>query len=225
MSKAFDPNQRCFYRNFKDQTCIPQFSRLFTSLGNKEKVVASLGDSGVSSENMMAIHNHLDSSNMWKKKTSWVTEVEYTIPHPDGDVVAFDTSSGEKAKLSRDSVVLRFAGNSKKEDWGFSLTRTASQPSDRMDLNTTRFSRVKVMNTKRFFYETDRSSWVFKLVVSWEGLTKEEAKKNGKKYFVYVESVDNFKTTSNPSYSAASFLEKILDIVPSDGERQVLQFN
>ena len=218
----------CFYRNSSDETCVGLVSDLFKGLGNKETVSASLTttDSGVSPDCMMSIHNHLDSSKMWATVPCWVTEVEYTIPHPDGDITAFDTNSGGDAKLSRNVAVQSMAARPGvlEHDWKIDLRRTSSQPSDKMNFNTTRFSRVRVMNIKRFHYETDRSSWVFKLVVSWEGGTKEEARAGGKRYYVYVETHDNTKTSSSPSYSAASFLDKIVDIVSLAGERQTLFF-
>ena len=219
-----------FYKTFSEQNCVGDVSQMFHKLGNKERVSASLAypensENGVSSSCMMAIHNYLDSSSIWKKTIPWATEVEYTIPHPGGDITAFDTNSGADAELSRQSVVRFLAGScAADEKWKILLTRMSAQPFDRMDFNTSRFSWVKVMNTKRFYYETARSSWVFKLVVSWEGVTKEDAKSGAKKYFVCVETNDNVKTSSNPTYSAASFLDKVLDIVSLDGRRQTLTF-
>lgn len=224
-----------FYKKISDESCVGYIRPMFDKLGNKEKVFASLlylqrdqgdqDDQGLSSSRMMAIHNHLDSSNMWKKTIPWVTEVEYTIPHPGGDITAFDTTSGDPAQLSRRSVVVSVTGGcAADESWRILLTRMSVEPFDRMDFNTSRFSWVKIMNTKRFYYETGTSSWVFKLVVSWEGLTKQAAKSGGKKYFVSVETNDNVKTSLNPGYSAASFLEKILDIISLDGPRQTLTF-
>lgn len=227
---------RYFYRNGGEENCVAHVSQLFSSLGNRETVSASLtyaedsvdsADSGVSSACIMAIHNHLGSSKVWKKTDPWAAEVEYTIPHPAGDVTAFDTSSGGDATLSRNSVVLCLSGSCANNDkWKVSLTRKTSVSADKMDLNTQRYSRVKVMNIKRFYYETNRSSWVFKLVVAWEGVTKEGAEASGKRYFVYVETnpCDNIKTSSNPRHSAASFLDKILDIISLDGTRKVLTF-
>lgn len=218
-----------FYKSCKEETCVSDVSRLFQSLGNREKVSASLaysGVSGVSSRCMIQIHNYLDSSDIWQKTTPWETEVEYTIPHPSGDVTAFDTSSGADAKLSRKSVVLSLTGSSGTDkNWRVFVTRVSSEPSDKMDFNATRFSWVKVMNIKRFYYETSKSSWVFKLVVCWEGATKEEARAGAKKYFVYVETNDVSKTFSSPSYSTASFLDKVLDIISLDGgSRHTLVF-
>lgn len=223
---------RKFYKNCKEETCVSDVSQLFQSLGNREKVSASLAyfgggedqyPCGISSSCMMGIHNYLDGSNIWEKKTPWATEVEYTIPHPNGDVTAFDTNSGADAKLSRKSVVLSLTGScATDENWRIFITRVSSEPSDKMNFNATRFSWVKVMNIKRFYYETKSSSWVFKLVVSWEGVTKEEAKAGVKKYFVYVETNDVSKTFPSPSYSSASFLDKILDIISLNGSRHIL---
>lgn len=225
-----------FYRNISEENSVKDISRFFQSLGNRETVSASLGysvdgspptDAGISSACMTAIHNHLDSAKMWKMKSPWATEVEYTIPHPSGDVTAFDTNSGGDATLTRNSVVLSKTGScANHEGCGIFLLRVSAQPSDKMDMNTQRYSRVRVMNVKRFFYETDRSSWVFKLVVAWEGATKEAAKASSRRYFVSVESqrTHNVKTSSNPAYSAASFLDKVLDIISLDGRRQILTF-
>lgn len=218
----------CFYRNFSDETCVGLVSELFKGLGNRETVSASLtGEgSGVSNDCMKAIHNHLDSSKTWARVPTWVTEVEYTIPHPQGDITAFDTNSGGDAKLFRNAVVRSIVASPDQNEqrWKIELKRTSSKPSDKMDFNTTRFSRVRVMNTKRFHYETERSSWVFKLVVCWEGATKEDAKTSDKRYFVYVETNDTAKTSSNPSYSAASFLDKIVDIISLEGKRRTILF-
>lgn len=225
-----------FYKNCSEENCVSYVSHLFQSLGNREEVSASLAyfeggseataasyPDGVSSKCMMEIHNHLDSSNIWKKTVPWVTEVEYTIPHPNGDVTAFDTKSGGDAQLSRKSVALNLTGSCLgNENWRIYFSRISAEPSDKMDFNTTRYSWVKVMNIKRFFYETNRSSWIFKLVVCWEGVTVEDAKKGDKKYFVYVETNDNMKMSSNPPHSAASFLDKILDIISLGGRRQIL---
>lgn len=213
-----------FYNNFSDETCVSLVSEMFKDLGHREKVSACLAydKGGVSYEGMLAIHNHLESSKIWRKTVPWVTEVEYTIPHPDGDITAFDSNSGGEAKLTRNSVVLQQTGSCK--NWKISLTRILAEPSDKMDFNTTRWTWVKVKNTKKFYYETERSSWVFKLAVCWEGVTKEVAKAGDKKYLVYVESVGSDKTCSYPSYSAASFLDKILDIISLDGKRPALTF-
>lgn len=218
-----------FYRNSSEETCIPYVSKLFETLQKNERVEASLHDSGVqggiSLESITAIHNHLQSSRIWKKVTPWNTEVEYIIPHPDGDISAFDTSSGGDAKLTRNDIRVDFTASCvKKTNTYVSFKRIVEEPSDKMDFNTTRFSSVKIMNTKRFYYETERSSWVFRLVVMWSGSTKQEAEESDKTYIVSIETNDVRKAYSNPKYISASFLEKILDIISLDGRRKILTF-
>lgn len=197
---------------------------LFNCLDNNEKVIASIQDperpGGISKESINDIHTHLQSSRIWKLKTKWMTEVEYTIPHPRGDVSAFDTNSDGDAKLSRKNIVSSFSASC--EDNLVRFERIKEEPSDSMDFNTTRFSSVKIMNAKRFYYETERSCWVFRLVVSWEGDTKSEAERSPKKYFAYIETNGVSKASSNPMYTAASFLEKIIDVISVGRDRQML---
>lgn len=220
-----------FYKNSAEQNCIPHISRkLFKSMVKNETVTASINISsqpeGVSKEFIDAVHSHLQSTNVWKRTTKWTTEVEYTIPHPLGDVSAFDTNSGGDAKLSRKDVISDFNAVSKEDDkLRIRFTRTKDNPSDGMDFNTTRFSAVRIMNTKKFFYETDRSNWVFKLVVSWYGTTKVDAESSPKKYFVNIETNGDSKASNNPEYTSASFLEKIIDLISLDGKRKTLSFS
>lgn len=218
------------YKNGSDENSVPFVSRLFQNMGKTDRVTASLRDSdvqeGVSAGSMSSIHTHLQSANIWRRSIRWTTEVEYTIPHPDGDVTAFDTNSGGDAKLTRNKVELEFVGCcAYRPTSSVVFRRTSETPSNNMDFNTTRFSSVRIMNAKRFYYETERSSWVFNLVVAWEGNTKQDAEESLKKYYVYVETVDNRKTTSNPKYSAASFMEKTLDVLSVEGKRQVITFD
>lgn len=216
-----------FYKTCLDETCVSGIRPMFQTLGCNDSVTASIscrGDSGLSHSRLLGIHNHLDSSSTWKKKEQWVTEVEYTIPHPDGDVKAFDTKSERSATLKSTTQISKKIGHTDDNLWDVTLTRTSAVNYRKMDLNTQRFSRVKIMNTKRFLYETGRSSWIFRLVVAWEGLSKEDAKKSQPKYFVYIETNDNIKASVDPTYSAASLLEKVLDIVSHGKTRSSLIF-
>jgi len=220
-----------FYTNSSDENCIPDISKkLFKSMTKTETVSASINDTGqpegVSKESIDAVHTHLQSANIWKKTTDWITEVEYTIPHPIGDITAFDTNSGGDAKLSRKNNISDFKATCLNDDKTYiRFTRNKETPSDEMDFNTTRFSSVRIMNTKKFFYETGRSSWIFKLVVSWYGNTKSEAESSPKRYFVYIETNGESKASSNPEYTSASFLEKIIDLVSLGGKRKTLEFD
>ena len=218
-----------FYTNGSEENCIPHIScKLFKSMVKNETVTASIHDTrqpeGISKEYIDTIHNHLQSTNIWKKTTNWTTEVEYTIPHPEGDISAFDTNSGGDAKLSRKDIVSDFNATCYKDNKvSVQFTRTKENPSDGMDFNTSRFSAVRIMNTRKFHYETERSNWIFKLVVSWYGKTKSDAQSSPKRYFVYIETGD-LKGSSNPEYTSASFLEKIIDLISLDGRRKTLSF-
>lgn len=218
-----------FYKNGSEETCVSGLKSIFETLTVNECVSASISNKrysnggGVSHACIMSIYNHLDGSRIWRNQEPWVTEVEYTIPHPRGDVLAFDTKSEREATLSSKTVV--FTATATTDDYNVSLTRSLRSDYNDMDLNTERYSWVKIMKTKRYFYETDRSSWVFRLEVQWEGESKEHAKSNQKKYFVSVETNNNAKASANPKYSLASLLEKVLDIVSHEGgQRQVLTF-
>ena len=179
---------------------------------------------GLSFEYMTRVHCNLSSSKIWERHTDWTTEVEYTIPHPDGDVTAFDTSSSADARLWRKMSTLHFYAHC--GPFNVSLERFTEEPLDKMDMNTSRFSFVKITNTKRFFYETKRSSWVFKLVVLWEGATKAETEKSEKKYLVYVESGSRMtQLSTDTEYTTASLLDKVIDMLSiGHGERRALEF-
>ena len=219
-----------FYKNSSDENCIPNISKsLFKYMTKNEIILASINETGqaegISKGTIDDIHTHLQSTNIWKKKTEWVTEVEYNIPHPKGDITAFDTNSGGDAKLSRRKTIADFKAVCLEDDKIYvRFVKTNDTPSDGMDFNTTRFSSVRIMNTKKFFYETDRSSWVFKLVVSWYGNTKSDAESSPKKYFAYIETNGDVKAASNPEYTSASFLEKIIDLISLGGKRKTLSF-
>lgn len=215
-----------YYKSFTKESIVDDICPLFQDLSNKEIVTATIScgeGEGVTYECIMDVHNYLDRSKIWKKTTPWITEVEYTIPHPGGNITAFDTSV-QQAQLSRKSAIASVTGRSGNNTWNVSVTRVLTHAFDKMDFNASRFSWVRVMNTKRFYYETKKSCWVFRLVVCWEGDTKQMAKAGGKKYFINVETIDHVKSSANPRYSAASILEKILDLISLEGTRQTLIF-
>ncbi|ACH46777.1 unknown [Feldmannia species virus] len=222
-----------FYVSSENENCVGSVSKLFAALDREDKVSASLSErqcedgEGVSMGSMTAIHHHLASSESWKEVLDWQTEVEYTIPHPAGEVTASDTASDGEAKIFREdrvSTLKALCGDA----WGAKICRVKHTPVVKIDFNVTRFSSVKIMSTKSFVYETPRSCWRFKLIVFWEGESKDAAEKSPKKFRVLVESVrDKEQVGVNVMYTAASFLEKILDIVSLDSKvgrlRMVIQ--
>lgn len=245
--RTSEGKERLFYESMKKENCIYYLRSLFEPLCAEDKISACLGMGntenqgprkrkiesdteedgvpaikGLSFEVMTRIHGHLQSSDIWKKQTDWTTEVEYTIPHPDGDVSAFDTDSCGEAKLTRKKTIMEVSTVC--GPYSVNIEKFQELNSDKMDMNTSRFSHVKIMSTKRFFYETQRSCWVFKLVVLWEGKTKIETEKAEKKYLVYVESGERINTLcTDPVYTTASLLEKIIDLLSIDNARRVLE--
>ncbi|CAN0048875.1 unnamed protein product [Scytosiphon promiscuus] len=62
------------------------------------------------------------------------------------------------------------------------------------------------MNVKRFHYESDRSSFVYRLVVQRERVTKDAAKANGMKFNIYLETSDHTKMGDCPQSGLVSFM-------------------
>ena len=214
-----------FYRNASDENCVEYIADFFKNLQSTETVSAriqnALGGS-LTYERVVEIFNHLDSSQSWRRVSDWEVEVEYTISHPDGNVVAVDTNTTRSASLTR-RTVSRFCSGSC-EDKTFEISRVRYTHIDQLDFNTNLYSSVRILKSKRFYYQTKRSSWTFRVSLVWEGDTKACAEKSDKKYLVFVETNDVNIATSNPMYTAASFLEKVIDVVSvSAGQRRALK--
>lgn len=210
------------YKDPQSHTCIEAMSRLFEGLQAGETVEARItrapGADGY--ETMTEVHNHLTSCRTWAAVHGWDDEVEYTINHPLGDVYAYDTKSTGTRLRTIDYKEPSFRATCDGTAASVLIRRVSEQPVDDVDITTTRFSWVKVMNVKRFFYESSRSSFVYKLVVLWQGATKEEAKQQGPEFKLFLETNDHAKMTTFPAQSLVSFMEKTLDVV-SNGRRCV----
>ena len=217
-----------YYKNASEETCLVDMTGFFEKLTGLESVKAQLyyknstGNS-LPYDKVTDIYNHLNSSKSWSHVSEWDVEVEYTIPHPDGDVVAVDTNTLESAYLTRRTVSKVCTGYCEKnKEYCFSISRVESVDIDQLNFNTTLFSKVRILKSKRFHYQTARSSWTFRISMAWEGETKREAENSEKKYFVFVETNDTLIASMNPSYTIASFMEKIIDVISVPGDRQVL---
>lgn len=211
------------YKDTTSHRCISSMSSLFEGLGSGEFVQASvLKNSDYGYEAITRVHNHLHSCRSWVKVQDWDEEVEYTINHPSGDVYAYDTkSTGTRLRTitPKDAAFEAFGPDGR----SCAVFRTiVEEPVDHIDFTTTRFSWVKVMNVKRFYYETARSSFVYRLVVRWEGETKDAAKENGMQFGIYLETNDASKMGEFPEQSCVSFMEKTLDLLSGDS-RHVLE--
>lgn len=217
--------QPLVYENPGSHACIRAMSPLFRGLGKKETVQALVssvvGKNGY--ESITQVHNNLSSCNTWSKVQDWSEEVEYTITHPRGDVYAYDTKSTGTRLRTIETKDRSFLCTCQDGKTSACVRRIAEKEVDHIDFSTTRFSWVKVMNVKRFFYESARSSFVYRLVVLWEGVTKDEAKRNGIHFKMYLETNDAAKLSGCPEQSLVSFMEKTIDLLSNENEnRQVL---
>lgn len=211
------------YKNPQSHTCIEAMSKLFEGLQAGETVEACITRAPPSEgqRTMTEVHNYLSSCKTWAAVHGWDDEVEYTINHPLGDVYAYDTKSTGTRLRTIEYNESSFKASCDGADACVLIRRVLEQPVDDVAITTKRFSWVKVMNVKRFFYESARSSFVYKLVVLWQGATKDEAKARGPDFQLFLETRDRAKMTAFPAQSLVSFMEKTLDVV-SDGKRRVL---
>lgn len=211
------------YKDPQSHACIEAMSRLFEGLQAGETVEACITTTSPAADGYQAmtqVHNYLSSCRTWAAVHGWDDEVEYTINHPLGDVYAYDTKSTGTRLRTIDHKEPSFRATCDGGPPSVCVRRVSERPVDDVDITTTRFSWVKVMNVKRFFYESSRSSFVYKLVVLWEGATKEEAKQQGPEFKLFLESNDQAKMTACPAQSLVSLMEKTLDVV-SDARRCV----
>ena len=212
------------YKDPQSHPCIDAMSKLFEGLEPGETVEACINtDPGADGyQTMTEVHNHLSSCKTWAAVHGWDDEVEYTINHPLGDVYAYDTKSTGTRLRTIDYKQPSFEATCEGKSACVLIRRVSERPVNDVDITTKRFSWVKVMNVKRFFYESARSSFVYKLVVLWQGATKEEAKQQGPDFKLLLETRDHAKMTAFPAQGLVSFMEKTLDVV-SDGSRRALR--
>ncbi len=213
------------YKNAKSNYAIEDISKLFSDMNKNEHVEANImkGGKSISYDWVTHIHNYLHSSKSWVKVQDWSEEVEYTIPHPYGDIYAYDTKHDNGTRLRRlEKMDPSFTGESSDGMSSVDLSRVIEKDVGGIDFNSTRYSWVKVMNVKRFFYETERSSFVYRIVVKWEGETKDIAKASQVQFNVYLQTNDHVKSKKSPLRSCVSFMEKVLDLLADTKTRHCL---
>jgi len=202
-----------FYRSPKEQDSLPEISKLFSGLSHSEKVVGvinEIGITGVSHDKLIHINNHLGSSNCWSNVQDWTVYVKYTIKHPDGDVFISDNINNTKSNVSRETSVLTY--DAEFSGGILNLYRISlDKPKGRF--NTKKYNNVRVSRVKTFSYCTERSSFLFKLEIVWNGKSKEDASSSEPRFIFSLETDDSIKSSKDSMYSSVSFVEKCLDIV------------
>lgn len=205
-----------FYSTASKENCVELLSAFFENLSESECVQASIGMSEeceyVDHGFMQQTLEHLQSARCWKRVTGWGDGVEYTILDPNGNVTARDVDPMGSPTLTRKSTEKKTSSRCDRNPIFLKIRRTREVSADGSLFNSTQYSHVKIMSSKSFFYETGTSSWVFKLSVIWEGATRDIAEGSSRKFAICVHSGDSEKSSRNPGYTSASFLEKIIDV-------------
>ena len=200
-----------YYRNASSETAVEHVKTLFEGLSVVDKVYAEYE---VDEEYMISLHNHMNSGSTWLSISGWDSSVGYTIRHPEGDITVSDKNRGEDTSIFRDIDVIEIQGMRSDATGRFSIFKKRR---DLLDVSGTpchyssAYTWVKIESTKVFKYASERASWDFSLSVSWEGKSKEEAESSDKKYFVKISMASIEKASRDPRYTAASFMEKIMD--------------
>lgn len=217
-------DQPLHYESPNSHACIREMAVLFRGLDKMETVQAMVsivvGKCGY--ESITEVHNNLVSCNTWSRVQDWSEEVEYTITHPDGDVYAYDTKATGTRLRTVDTKDPSFRCLCRDNRNSAEIKRIVEKEVDYLDFSTTRFSRIKVMNVKRFFYESARSSFVYRLVVEWEGSSKDDAKASGPSFKIYLETNDALKLNASPEQSLVSFMEKTLDLLSKENRQALI---
>lgn len=207
---------RCeyYYKNGKDQNCLARASSLFKDLSGHTGVRGQFfTDNGA----FVRIHNHLKSNSTWKSVSGWDSGIEYTIQHPESDIIVSDTNRGQKTVVFRESVLQRAEGKAVRSSTSFVVKKTLRNHLDgtSRSYHDSIHTWVKIKSEKVFVYESQRSSWNFELAVVWEGPTKKQAEDSERKFSVAVSLGSVEKASADIFYTTASFLEKMMDALQS----------
>lgn len=223
---GYDSNNY-YYKSPKDENFIGRFHTLFENLQSYEKVISYINENGISHDSMVTINNHLSSSNSWISVVDWTISVEYTIEHPEGDIIVSDNEHETDGKSFRRETTSSFDATVYPCDAHMLHTKRISiKPVGCLNYNSKRYKHVRISRHKKFIYHTSRSSFVFKLEIFWQGESKESAEESDPTYLFSLETDDPIRVSKDPQYSFVSFMEKCLDVVSLGKEcRQSLKLN
>ncbi|CAM9131799.1 unnamed protein product [Hapterophycus canaliculatus] len=205
-----DDDERYYYRHAKDENCVVKASSLFKDLRPSFMI---RGEFFTDNQNFVNIHNHMKSSSSWKSVSQWDTGIEYTIQHPQDDIVVSDTNRGQRTIVFREHVLQTVHGSSACKYVQFVIKKVRRDELDytSRSYHDSRYKSVEIKSEKVFEYESQRSSWKFHLAVVWQGETKEQAERGPRRFSVSVSMASMEKASADIMYTTASFLEKMMD--------------
>lgn len=203
-------NKNRFYKNATTENSVGIVRTLFENLFPTSVVYVEYE---LESEGMITLHNHMNSSSTWESVTQWDSGVQYSVNHPDGEITISDKNRGRDTRLFRERQSGKMNGMTSGGDVRFTIYRKDVEP---LDFSTTSchssmYTWVKIESKKTYYYVSGNSSWEFGLSVVWEGKTKEEAEASEKRYLITISMGSIDKAKRDPGYTAASFMEKLMD--------------
>lgn len=203
-------NTNRFYKNATTENSIGFARTLFENLLSTSSVYAEYE---VEAEGMVSLHNHMNSSSTWEAVSQWDSGIQYSVNHPDGEIILSDKNRGLDTRIFRERLVGKINGMTKLGDVRFTIYRKEMDLLDfsMASCHSSMYTWVRIESKKTYLYVSGRSSWEFGLSVVWEGKTKEEAEASEKKYVVTILMGSIDKARRDPGYTTASFMEKIMD--------------
>jgi len=203
--------EHLFYKDATNQNSVGVIMTLFEGLDTMDEVYAEYE---VDEKGMVSLHNHMNTSSIWKSISQWNSGIKYTVDHPAGSVYIFDKNRGEHTSIYREIPGQEFRGMKTGGDVRFSMIKKRRVPIDfsKESCHSTNYSWVRIESKKTFKYESQRSSWDFNLSVVWEGESREAVRSSEeKKYVVQISMGSMDKASRDPGYTTASFMEKLMD--------------
>jgi len=214
-----------FYRDASNQNAVEVIRALFEGLDNMDEVYAEYE---VDEEGMVSLHNHMNSSSIWKSVSQWDSGIRYTVNHPVGKVYIFDKNRGENTCIYRETPLKKFRGKKSGEGVEFFMIKKRKIPIDfsRESCHSSNYTWVRIESKKTFKYESNRSSWDFHLSVVWEGESRESLRSSEKKKYVVQISMGSMdKASRDPGYTTASFVEKLMDTLFQNSRGRYVTFD
>ena len=84
--------EHLFYKDATNQNSVRVIMTLFEGLDTMDEVYAEYE---VDEKGMVSLHNHMNTSSIWKSISQWNSGIKYTVDHPAGSVYIFDKNRGE----------------------------------------------------------------------------------------------------------------------------------